>query len=147
MTEPLYRLVYHSLNRIEGSADDVDRELRDILSAARRNNPRLGVTGALMFNASCFIQVLEGPRAALDALFQRIRRDRRHEKISLLTFERTAARSFDQWSMAFVGAQDSGGRLTAIAMESGYDPSRMSGEATVGFLRGLMLAQEQALAG
>jgi hypothetical protein len=144
--EPLHRLVYHSLNRIKGSADDVDRALRDILSAARRNNPRLGVTGALMFNASCFIQVLEGPRVALDQLFQPIRRDQRHENVSLLTFEPTAERRFDQWSMAFVGARDSGGRLTAIALESGYDPSRMSGEATAGFLRGLMLSQERALA-
>lgn len=144
--DPLHRLVYYSLNRIKGSADDVDRTLRDILAAARRNNPRLGVTGALMFNTSCFIQVLEGPRAALDQLFERLRRDQRHGKISMLTFEAAAERRFDQWSMAFVGARDSGGRLTAIALESGYDPSRLSGEATAGFLRGLMLAQERALA-
>jgi hypothetical protein len=141
----LYRLVYYySENRIEGSADAVDFNLRDILAAARGNNARLEITGALMFNAACFVQVLEGPRAEVDRLFARIRRDTRHAGVTLLAFEPLGQRAFGQWSMAFVGARDPEGRLKAFATESGFDPRHMSGQATFEFLHRLVLAQERA---
>jgi hypothetical protein len=144
MTESMHRLVYYSLNNLSGSHDDVDRVLRDILDVARRNNARLNVTGALMFNSSCFLQVLEGPRGAVENLFRSIQRDVRHRDVTLLSFTAVAERAFGHWSMAFVGAQDFGGRLDAFAAETGFDPAHMTGEATFQFLHKLVLDQEQA---
>lgn len=144
MREELRRLVYHSVNAMEGSPDDIDHMLRDILEASRRNNPKMNVTGALMFNANCFVQVLEGPRAAIEQLLQRLHLDARHKSVAVLAFSPIVERAFPDWSMAFVGAQGADGRLAAFAAESGFDPMRMSGEATLEFLHKMVLAQDQA---
>jgi len=144
MPEDLCRLVYHSANRIMGADADIDRSLRDILAVARRNNQRLNVTGALMFTANGFVQVLEGPRAAVDQLFQAIKKDARHENVSVLMFAPVAERAFPHWSMAFVGGPELQGRFAAFARESGYDPSRMSADATLDFLQKVLRAQERA---
>jgi len=145
MQEELRRLVYYSVNAIEGSPDDIDHMLRDILETSRRNNPKLNITGALMFNANCFVQVLEGPRAAVEQLLQRFHLDKRHKSLAVLAFSPIAERAFGEWSMAFVGARAADGRLKAFAAESGFDPTRMSGEATLDFLHKMVLAQDQEL--
>jgi hypothetical protein len=130
MQNELYRLLYYSRNRIGGESDALAAGIEDILAVSRANNARDGVTGALLFNAGCFGQVLEGPRAALEETFERIQQDERHGDVSLLTFEPAPGRAFDNWSMAFVGGsvQDAA-RYGAIAHDSGFDPSRLTGEA------------------
>jgi hypothetical protein len=143
MSEPLCRLVYYSRNRLTGTPDQLIDSTRDILAAARRNNPRVGVTGALMFNAGCFAQVLEGPCDAVEHVFERIQQDERHGDVSLLAFAPADGRAFEHWSMAFVGASVEGAaRYGGIAGESGYDPSRMTGETLFEVLHRLALEQE-----
>ena len=48
--------------------------LAGILSSARRNNPRDGITGALICRDDLFLQLLEGPEAAVEALIAAYRR-------------------------------------------------------------------------
>ncbi|MCX4198446.1 BLUF domain-containing protein [Methylobacterium organophilum] len=72
----LYRLVYASKNLLQGPEPEAMAAVRQILDASRRNNAALDVTGALMFNAGAFAQVLEGPRQGVEATFERIQRDR-----------------------------------------------------------------------
>jgi hypothetical protein len=140
----LYRIVYFSRNRITGSRAKVDQSVLQILSVARRKNPKLGITGALMFNSGCFLQILEGMQAPLLGLFHRIKLDNRHGAVSMITFEPIAERSFGNWSMAFVGTKESDlAQHGAIAEESGFDPSRMSSDAVSSFLHKLVLREEQ----
>jgi hypothetical protein len=147
MTNALYRLVYCSRNRIAGSFADTDQAVQDILSVSRRNNARLGVTGALMFNSGCFLQILEGVHDPLLDLFKHIERDNRHDEVSILTCEPVTERFFGNWSMAFVGTKPSDvARRQSIAEESGYDPSKMSGDAVFKFLHRLALEGEQQTA-
>jgi hypothetical protein len=142
---PLYRLIYHSRNRLTGSASDQEKSVRDILSVARRKNALVGVTGALMFNSACFIQILEGKRDAVERIYERIRCDTRHGVVTLLSFESIAERAFGNWSMAYVGAVEAEKALhDGIAKESGYDPSKMSGESLFEFLHNLVLRDEYA---
>ena len=144
MSESLYRLVYYSRNLIASGAADFDSQVRSILAASRRNNGRAGVTGALLFNAGCFGQVLEGPRRALEATFERIQCDPRHSEVSLLAFEPTQARFFSNWSMAFVGTESvTGARLGDIATTSGFDPSRMTADHLFETLQRLALEEER----
>ena len=141
MSHDLHRLVYYSRNRVPGA--DAAGEVRSILGASRRNNGRAGVTGALVFNAGCFGQVLEGPRRAIEATFERIQRDARHGDVSLLDFRPVAERAFDNWSMAFVGAEQlDAERFGGIGAESGFDPSRMSADRLFGTLQRLALEEE-----
>ena len=54
----LYRLIYVSRNAMAGQARQLDEEIGRILASSRRNNARVGVTGALLFSADCFAQAL-----------------------------------------------------------------------------------------
>ena len=147
MTEPLHRLVYYSRNRIAGDADVVAREFLGILAKSQANNARVGVTGALMFNAGCFAQVLEGPPAAVEATFERIQQDERHGEVSLLGFGPAPERSFPNWSMGFIGASEvDAARYGAIGGQSGFDPSRMTGERLHQVLLALVVEEERAAA-
>ena len=73
--------------------------LAGILSAARRNNPQLGITGALICRHDLYLQLIEGPADAIDALYARICEDDRHANVELLLSENVAARMFPNWAM------------------------------------------------
>ncbi len=97
--------------------------LAGILSAARRNNPRLGITGALICRHDIYLQLIEGPAEAIDALYARIVEDDRHFDVRLLLSEEASGRMFPNWAMLddtapslFWSAQDVGaGALEAAS--------------------------------
>jgi len=108
MSAPLYRLLYCSRNTIasNGSVEqpvEMEPELRAILAVARRRNKADNVTGALLFTASGFAQVLEGYREVVERTFERIGADRRHADVTVLAFTPTERRTFPDWSMGFSG--------------------------------------------
>ncbi len=141
----LHRIVYYSRNRLLGAPEAIADQIRSILALSQRNNAPVGVTGALMFNSGCFAQVLEGPQAAIEATFERIQQDERHSDVSLLDFSSTPHRFFPNWSMAFVGASHADRAAFAqIGPQSGFDPSKMTGERLHEVLYALALEEEQA---
>jgi hypothetical protein len=67
---------------VSSSCQDLSsEELLGILTAARVNNARIGVTGMLLYHDGNFMQVLEGPPDVLDALYQRVCADPRHHGV------------------------------------------------------------------
>lgn len=76
-----------------------DLALNGILASARRNNIRDGITGALICREDLFVQMLEGPEAAVNELFARIARDDRHTEIVTLVSSSVDARLFPDWAM------------------------------------------------
>ena len=147
MTASIFRLVYYSRNRVSENADELTAAITTILTTSRTNNARVGVTGALMFNSGCFAQVLEGSQAAVENVFERIQQDDRHGNVSLLAFEPAPTRSFENWSMGFVGASVAdAARYGSIVQQSGFDPSRMTGEALFETLHRLAVEEERAAA-
>ncbi len=103
MTTPLFSLAYFSHNAIDGTPDEMQAAIGNILAAARRNNARHGVTGALIFSDGCFAQVLEGAREEVEAVFETIQCDPRHSDVTILHLHQIEQRSFGDWSMAFGG--------------------------------------------
>lgn len=73
--------------------------LNAILMDARRNNPRHEITGSLICRADIYIQLLEGPAAAVDSTFARIARDNRHLEVTLLYRMPGAKRLLSEWAM------------------------------------------------
>ncbi|GJE02792.1 BLUF domain-containing protein [Methylobacterium isbiliense] len=139
----LYRLVYASKNLLQRPEEEVAASVVQILEASQRNNARAGVTGALMFNDGAFAQVLEGPRKGVEETFERIQCDDRHGDVTVLQCGPVERRGFANWSMAFVGQSARGQALwKGLAAESGFDPSRMSGDAVFAMLHGLVLEEE-----
>jgi hypothetical protein len=86
-----------------GPLDTILAEIEQILASSRQNNARIGVTGALLFNRGCFAQALEGPRDAIERLYEKIACDPRHDDVRILSFGFVETRSFPDWSMAYAG--------------------------------------------
>ena len=104
----------------------IAQAVAQILEASQRNNARAGVTGALMFNAGAFAQVLEGPQEGVEGTFERIQCDPRHGDVTVLQCGPAERRGFESWSMAFVGQSSSGqARFSSLSAESGFDLARL----------------------
>ena len=73
--------------------------LAGILSGARRNNKRDAITGALICREDLYLQLIEGPAAAIDALYAKIETDDRHGDVRTLLSEAVDARLFPDWEM------------------------------------------------
>lgn len=73
----------------------------DILNSSIKNNVKDGITGVLLFKSRVFIQLLEGPEDKVEATFQRIIQDPRHENIKLLAKQKVQDRLYGEWSMHF----------------------------------------------
>lgn len=76
--------------------------LEKIIAASRRNNEKHGITGALCYSPRGFVQILEGPPEAVNELYNRIVRDPRHVRVTLLEYVKVPFREFEHWSMAYV---------------------------------------------
>lgn len=83
------------------SAGVSDTDIADILAASRRNNANAGVTGMLLHIDGGFLQILEGPDAAVEETYARIAADGRHNHVVMLWSEAAPERAFDDWSMGF----------------------------------------------
>jgi hypothetical protein len=112
-SDPLVSVIYVS----SGIHLFSDTEIVQILTQARTNNERCGLTGMLLYRDGNFLQVLEGPRPALEATFGRIKLDPRHRGILQMKKNPIAARAFAEWQMAFRDISNES--LTAI---KGYSP-------------------------
>jgi len=95
----LLRQIFYVSRAREGLGDV---EVRDILSASRRNNRRRDVTGSLMFSGAHFAQTLEGRPADLAGLLEHIALDPRHNDVRVVVDRGTTTRAFPEWSMAYV---------------------------------------------
>lgn len=73
--------------------------LAGILLDARRCNARDGITGSLVCREDLYLQLLEGPEAAVEACFARIAKDDRHLNLRLISRGRGRARLFPHWAM------------------------------------------------
>ncbi len=100
-TDACFRLIYRSHSLLP-TGSKAEAGLADILKGARAKNAGLGITGALMLYDDWFAQVLEGPQAAVEALFARIKADPRHDNVRLGEAEPVSRRLFDKWAMAIV---------------------------------------------
>jgi hypothetical protein len=108
----VFRLVYRSQSRID--PDESKAALGGIFTTARRNNKRLGITGALVITEDAFAQALEGDEAAVRGLYDTIRQDPRHENVTLLEAGEVSERVFGRWAMAKV-APDGGPDIRVLS--------------------------------
>ncbi|KMN36141.1 blue light sensor protein [Chromobacterium sp. LK1] len=94
----LVRLTYCSRAHKSIDNDLVD----DIMIAARKYNPAQGITGVLCYSKDVFVQSLEGGRAEVNLLYQKLAHDPRHHALTLLDYQEISQRRFANWSMAEV---------------------------------------------
>lgn len=73
--------------------------LDDILTISRSRNSRDDITGTLICRADMYLQLIEGPEAAIKATYARITADDRHLDIDLLVSRGVTDRMFPKWAM------------------------------------------------
>lgn len=78
-----------------------DDALKALLQQARAANASRDVTGMLLYLDPYFIQVLEGEEPIVADLYERIRLDSRHQKVSLIYRKPIKQRLFGDWTMGF----------------------------------------------
>lgn len=65
-------------------------------------NRTFGLTGVLVFVDETFIQILEGPPANVEEVFEQICCDLRHTEVELIETYPVQSRLFAEWDMAFL---------------------------------------------
>ncbi|WP_130834159.1 diguanylate phosphodiesterase [[Erwinia] mediterraneensis] len=91
----LSTLIYRSrLNQQVNAA-----QLEQLVSTAQRNNKKIQVTGILLFDGTWFFQILEGPFHAVNALYENICQDQRHDNIVEMMRDYAPKRRFGNLGM------------------------------------------------
>lgn len=97
MAEKLHQLLYVS----SATENFDDNDLVIILEKARKNNEALNITGMLLYHEGSFIQVLTGPKNAVEKLYSKIEKDDRHNQSRILLKHDVNNRQFENWTMGF----------------------------------------------
>lgn len=135
----LVRLMYAS--RAATAPKLENDQLNAILRRSKAHNPAQGVTGVLCFSASdgIFLQVLEGGRAAVNQLYNRIVADPRHSGVELLLYEDITERLFAGWAMGMVDmARLNPALVLKYSARSTLDPFAVSGRASLALFQELI---------
>jgi len=64
-----------------------EKDIDEIVASSQRNNPTRNITGMLVATGDLFYQLLEGPEKEIDALYDRIAKDPRHNRVLILDSE------------------------------------------------------------
>lgn len=93
----VYQLTYQSK-----SITDLNLEiLNTILEESIARNSTLKITGCLIYFNGHFIQILEGEKQDVIAVYEKIITDKRHHQIELLWENDSQKRYFENWNMGF----------------------------------------------
>ena len=134
----LVRLLYAS--RLDVSKDgEAAQIIESILAQSRRKNPELGLTGVLCHGGGVFMQVLEGGRVPVNALYNRIAQDKRHRDVTLLHYAEISERRFGSWTMGQVNlAKINASILLKYLEKPELDPFAVPGRASLALLEELI---------
>lgn len=82
------------------------RELLQLLRTSREHNQEQGLSGLLVYRDGVFIQVLEGHDDQVTTLYEKIKLDPRHHRVTTVITQRIEHRSFPDWTMGFSNLDD-----------------------------------------
>lgn len=89
------RLVYYS----EPTQLLDQNDIRAILEHSITFNKVKDITGVLVYNENYFMQLLDGERDEVNALYNRIIQDSRHKNVRLIHYGSLVGQRFTEWSM------------------------------------------------
>ena len=77
-----------------------EKDIDEIVACSQKNNPARNITGMLVATGDLFYQLLEGPEKEIDALYDRIAKDPRHNRVLILDSETgDFGRVCPEWAM------------------------------------------------
>ena len=128
----LTRLVYYSQRN-----PSLSLNMEELLGVCQRNNSASNVTGILHYNGHYFLQVLEGGRAEVSAIYHRIAADPRHVNIILISAQDVRERIFPTWSMGLHEGMDeeTRGIFLRYFPSNTVNPESVSSDSLLDFLQ------------
>ena len=132
----LVRLLYTS-RATESMSPDL---ILSILRQSGGENEKHGITGVLCTCGvgNVFLQLLEGSREEVNALYTNIVRDSRHTDCTLLHYEEISERRFSSWRMGRVDLNKVNlSTILRFSEKTQLDPFSMSGRAAIALLEEL----------
>jgi hypothetical protein len=131
----LVRLLYAS----RAVEDDSCDAIQAIMEASRINNPRNGITGILCHSNHIYLQLIEGGREQVNALYNKILRDARHTDVVLLDYEEVVERRFSGWTMGHVNfSKLNPAILLKYSALAELNPHSLSGKASLALIEELV---------
>jgi hypothetical protein len=131
----LVRLLYASRTK----SKPTPKVIEAILASSRKHNPQRGITGILCHGGDVFLQVLEGGRDAVNALYNQITSDSRHQDAVILHYEEVTERRFAGWTMGQVNlAKINHSLLLKYSERAVLDPYAVSGKVSMALLEELI---------
>lgn len=134
----LSRLIYISEPLFDAAEGSTLTQLASIMSVSRRNNKARDITGALVYDESWFLQVLEGERRAVWERFSRINEDDRHGGCLLVEMVDVETRLFGNWWMGLAARNASTEPVFAPYLLNGaLRADAMTAQAVLGLVKAL----------
>jgi hypothetical protein len=131
----LVRLLYasHATGATQGDA------IHEIMQQSHAHNPQNGITGILCHSDKVYMQVLEGGREAINALYAKILRDPRHTDVVLLHYEEICERRYACWTMGQANlSKINASTLLRFCEVPEINPHAMSGKHSLALIDELM---------
>mgnify|MGYP003572285285 FL=1 len=139
----MVRLIY--VSRMTETCDM--KAIQEILAVSRKKNAAEDITGILVYDPTFFLQCLEGPKTAVNALYRTIMRDERHTNVTILEYANIQERRFGNWAMGFLSQSEIDKNTLAAYMKSGrFDPYVLRGEQALSFLIKIVAQEQERLA-
>jgi len=111
----------------------------EIIARAKDYNPNHGITGVLCYTGDTFMQVLEGARDEVNALYGLILSDSRHHDVTLLEYAEIGERRFVGWTMGRVNlGKVNPSLLLKYSPKPTFDPYQATGATCVALLDELL---------
>ncbi|MBO9465863.1 BLUF domain-containing protein [Tropicibacter sp. R15_0] len=73
----------------------------EIMEIASQTNQGIGITGVLLRDKQRFLQIVEGDKAQIETLLDKIQNDQRHYDVQVLFSRKLTQRNFEDWAMAY----------------------------------------------
>lgn len=108
----MFCIVYRSIqNPIIGQT-----EIQGLLKQAKDFNRTNNITGCLLSYNNEFVQYIEGDKLRIEALFEKIKQDWRHNEVNVLISGYINGREFENWSMAYENFMGANFRLEYLKL-------------------------------
>ncbi len=93
--------MYHLIYTSHATTPSSEAELIQLLEECRAFNKENNISGILLYLQGKYIQVLEGNKVEVNALYSRIEKDPRHKRVTKVIEGNSPQRIFKGWSMGF----------------------------------------------
>ena len=124
------RIVYHSVSTKPFSRG----EIAALVLASANYNAKVDVTGVLVYEDGCFLQVLEGPSVSIDMVMLRIEKDPAHQNIQTVQDQAVGGRLFQNWAMRVCNVREPPSTSAALTDMNALKRSRQRRESEIAMM-------------